>query len=67
VIQQVEAGEDLLAGGARMPARGIGPGGGQSSAGKQLERRPGSHDRKRARGLNPLALELSRVATGTLT
>jgi hypothetical protein len=42
VIQQVEAGEDLLAGGARMPARGIGPGGGQSSAGKQLERRPGS-------------------------
>jgi hypothetical protein len=67
VIQQVEPGEDLLARGARVPARVIGSGGGQSSAGKQLERRPGSHDRKRARGLNPLALELSRVATGTLT
>jgi hypothetical protein len=60
VIQQVEPGEDLLARGGRMPTRVIGPGGGQSSAGKQLERRPGGQDRKRARGVNPLVLDLSR-------
>lgn len=63
VARQVEPGHNLHARVARVLTRSRGTGGGQSFAGKQPERRPGTRDRMGARGRTSLALDPFGIGT----